>query len=212
MSELRRARDRHFNKRDYSETLKYSILLLKYLVKHNQKVTFDDWFKKGLCHFFMNQHEKAIECYTCVLEIDHTNFQAMINKATSLLNVNMINEALKLFNEAFKINPNIGPAWYNIGTHFLEQASEVSKSRTQWGFDIAFDRAINAFRRAIKIVPNYAKNLIYNPLVDGFTKIELLLKDTKSVQDLTIEQILTHMVKERESQIIKYNDCRKNNT
>jgi tetratricopeptide (TPR) repeat protein len=117
----------------------------------------------------MNQHEKAIECYTCVLEIDHTNFQAMINKATSILNVNMINEALKLFNEAFKINPNIGPVWYNIGTHFLEQASEVSKSRTQWGFDIAFDRAIN-------------------------------------------EQILTHMVKERESQIIKYNDCRKKNT
>jgi tetratricopeptide (TPR) repeat protein len=199
VNELRRKRDRHLRKEDYSEALKYSILLLKYLVKKKQKITFDDWFRKGLCHFFLNQHEKAIECYTYALEIDRINFQAMVNKATSLLSVNRINDAFKLFREAFKINPNVGPAWYNIGNHFLEQASEISKSRTTWGesFDIIFDKAINAFRRAVKIVPNYAKNWVHNPFEDGFTKLELLLKDTKSVQDLTIEQILTQTVKEK---------------
>lgn len=125
MSELRRKRDRHLRKKDYLEALKYSILLLKYLVKKKQKVTFDDWFRKGLCHFFLNQHEKAIECYACALEIDHTNFQAIVNKATSLLSVNRINDAFKLFKEAFKINPNIGSAWYKRAHLFASNSDDV---------------------------------------------------------------------------------------
>ena len=176
--EIREARDRHLEAQEYQDALNYSELLLS---EHKFEIDFDDWFKKGLCHFNLDQDEQAVESYTNALTIEPYNFQAMTNKAISLLRLDNEKEAFVLLKKALGINPHIAPAWFNIGFYHIANYGEKAG---------AYEKAVNAFRRAVRDYPEFADAKIYLPFHESYGTIGYLLRFAHSVQECKDDQIL----------------------
>jgi tetratricopeptide (TPR) repeat protein len=177
-NQLRKARNQHIEVAEYEKALYFCNLLNK---SCNKELIFEDWFKKGLCHFKLDQNEQAVECYENALKIDDTDFQAMTNKAISLLRIGKANEAFQLFRKALSINPNIGPAWFNVGLYHIHNIEE---------FQEAFEKAINAFRRAVRLIPTLSDAEVYFSFEDINITIDNLLKSSESVIELDDNNIL----------------------
>ena len=183
--------------RKYEEALKYAESLQR---KYFSDLNFDDWFAKGICHFYLDQHKEATEAYGHALEHEPDNFPAMSNRGISFLRIGKIEEAFKLFLKAFDLNPNIGPAWWTIGQFFLYQTRITKDLYTLLqtpgviqkveGFNYGFlTKAVNAFRHAIKIMPTYEDDNVY--LIDETeVPIKELLSFCKDVSDMSINEIL----------------------
>jgi tetratricopeptide (TPR) repeat protein len=176
LSQFRENRDKNIDISNYQEALNFCNLLIAHF-KNN--LTFDDWFKKGLCHFKLNQNEDAINNYNKALKLDATNCQILVNKAICLLRIDAKDEAFQIFRSVLSSNPNIGPAWFNIGYYYMEHSDHVKG---------AYEKGVSAFRRAVKLIPEIANAKVFIPMLDAYGTVGYLLNF--ATYDLDDEQIL----------------------
>jgi tetratricopeptide (TPR) repeat protein len=157
--------------------------LCESLVKHlGAKVTFDDWFAKGVCHFKLDQNAEAVESFNMALSLDDQNFQAIANKGISLLRLDRANEAFYVFREALSKCPRIGPVWFNIGFYHIAISNEVIG---------AYEKGVNAFRRAVKAHPSFTEARVYISQLEAYGTVGYLLKFAEGVPDMEDVQVLT---------------------
>jgi tetratricopeptide (TPR) repeat protein len=70
---------------------------------------------KGNEYYYKKDHEKALECYNKVLEIDPNLANAWGNKGIALGELERYNEAIECYNKVLEIDPKDDRAWYNKG-------------------------------------------------------------------------------------------------
>jgi hypothetical protein len=88
-----------------------------------------------------------------------------------------------LFRNALAIKPNIGPAWFGLGKYFLGRSERFSR-------DKSYEKAVNSFRNAVKAHPEYSNEFVYAPSEEGFARVSYVLLIAKSVEKMTVDQIL----------------------
>jgi tetratricopeptide (TPR) repeat protein len=177
ISRYRKTRDKNIDSKDYKQALNYCKLLMTHC---SNKLTFDDWFKAGLCNFRLDDNYEAIHCYSNALDIDPTNSHALAYKALCLLRLDPINEAFQLLRSALSINPNIGSAWFSIGNYYMERRDQVEGS---------YEKGINAFRRAVKLIPETINAKVFIPALEEYGSVGYLLDFTDNIPDLNDQEI-----------------------
>ncbi len=182
----------HIEENKYNTAMAYIDVLLN----TSNDFVFEDWFKKGYCHFMIDQHEKAIESYKFANNMEPDNFQTLSNIAISLLSIEKASDAFDYFQKALSINPYIAPAWLHIGDYYLARSEES---------DLSYEKAINALKRAIQIAPHLAERKIYCPRNDNITSIQKMIDVSGYINDMSDEEILAL------SWLDKANEFNKNN-
>ena len=177
--QVRSAIEKHLQEGEFRKALP----LCESLVKHlGAKATSDDWFDKGLCHFKLDQNAEAVESYSGAIALDDQNFQAMANKGICLLRLDRYDEAFDVFREALSKCPHIAPAWFNIGFYHMAVSEEVVA---------AYDKGVNAFRRAVKAQPRFAEARVYIPQMEAYGTVGYLLKFADGVPEMEDVLVLT---------------------
>ncbi len=179
IEDKRNSIDKLLAERDFASCLN---LCNELFLEKQFEPTFSDWFNKGLCHFHNQQHEEAVKCYSEASAIDPENFQAITNRAISLMHLNRYEEAFKYYREALTICPNIGPAWLNVGFYHMDQ-SGVKEG--------ALGKAVNAFRKAVEIVPDFASHKVYFHGEDVIAAISYILDRMSEVEEMKFDDILS---------------------
>lgn len=176
---LRKTIDEKIDSEDFEEAISLSEILIN---DHPTQISYNDWFEKGFCHFHLDQHEDAVDCYSRALEFEPSDFRTLSNIAISLLRLERDEESFQFFLKALKINPDIGPAWLNIGYHLLGNSAY---------YEDGYLKAVNAFRRAVKLVPDYNNGRIFDPQAQKDVRIGEVLESSKSLKNLELETILS---------------------
>jgi hypothetical protein len=177
-SKFRKNRDKHIDSSNYQEALKFCNLLIAH---YGNNLTFDDWFKAGVCNFKLDNSDEAVHCYNNALTIDPTICQALANKAICLLRLDAINEAFQLLRSALSISSNIGSAWFSIGNYYMERRDQVKGS---------YEKGINAFRRAVKLIPEATNAKVFIPPLEEYGSVGHLLDFADNIPDLNDQEIL----------------------
>ena len=175
---VRRLIKEYIDAEKYNAALAYS----DSLINMTPELSFDDWFKRGYCHFMLNQHEEAISSYQNASAMEPYNFQALSNIAISMLLIGRANEGFEYFQKALSINPNIAPAWLHVGYYYITLSNEN---------DLAYEKAVNAFRRAIQLVPQFAEYKVQATGNDNDVTIKYIVDISSEVKDISDEQILS---------------------
>jgi len=162
----------------FDQAIPLSVNLIEQL---GSKATFEDWFANGVCHFKLDQNTEAVESYNKALALDSKNFQAMANKGISLLRLDRVDEAFRSFREAFSMCPDIGPAWLNIAFYHMANSDKIA---------LAYEKAVNAFRRAVKVCPPFGEARVYMPQLEAYGTVGYLLNFAESVPDIEDEKVL----------------------
>jgi len=194
LEDLREKRNQLFEEEEYGQALACSKTILD---KYGKEADFQDWLSRGVIQFHLEQYRDAIDSYNRALKMTPNSFQAMSNKAICLLRmsnkaicllrIKRTNEAFELFRKALRTNPDIGPAWFNLGQYFLE------KIEKRYNLDL-YCRAVNCFRNAVRIVPAYAKDLVYLNIPNeepSPVRVEYILELGRTVEKMTADKILT---------------------
>ncbi len=179
VDDLRRLIDEYFDKEDYERTLEYCDSLSK---EHASERTTEDIFKQALCHYKLDDNNSAITCFDSVLEREPDNILALTNKGICLYALKRVAEAFAIFNGVLKTNPNVFPAWYYIGYHYLPKYTESGNTH-----DLAI--LINAFRRVVEMAPDFGAFPIYDPVkkIDYRLDTFILLHD--EIKCLSIDEM-----------------------
>lgn len=181
IDDLRRLIDEHFDKEDFKRSLEYCDLLAS---EYPSEQTTEDIFKKGLCHYRLDDIASALSCFDRALEREPENILALTNKGICLYGLERIPEAFALFNRIIKINPEVFPPWYYIGFYYLKK---YSTSRDP--HDLAI--AVNACRRLLDMVPDYGEFPVYDPVRQRELRLDFFLYLHNDVEDLTVEEMTT---------------------
>jgi len=181
IEELRRQVDDYFDREEFLNALKCSIELMS---RHTDEVTFDDIFKKGLCHFKLEEDAEAIGCFNKALEREPDNVMALTNKGICLFNLNRMSEAFAIFNRAIKINPNVFPPWHYMGLHYL-------KTYLMTGDLVAMIKMVNCYRQVVGMAPDFGGFTIHDPINEADYSIDRFLELHKNVQDIPVDMLTT---------------------
>lgn len=114
-------------------------------------------FYLGVFWTDQNDHSSALDCYEEVVELDPTDFTALMNKGSALGDLRKYDKAIEAFDAALEIDSNNADAFYNKGTA-LHNLGEHRK-------------AVKAYDAALQRSPGHAKAL--------YNKIVALLKQQK---------------------------------
>lgn len=177
--ELRRRIDELFDKEDYLTALEHSVSLFS---DYKQQATFDDIFKKGLCHFKLEEDAEAVGCFNRALEIEPENVMALTNKGICLFNLGKIQDAFQVFNRAIKLNPNVFPPWYYMGFHYLKQFMKT-------GDQVAMEKMINCYRQVVTMAPDFGSFTLHDPVKDVDYSIDLFLTLHDDVKEMPVDTL-----------------------
>lgn len=179
IDDLRQLIDDHFEREEFDKSLQYCNILLQ---EHSADVTFDDIFKEGLCHYKLDDNSKAIECFDRALAIKPDSILALTNKGICLYCLDRISEAFTIFNQVLKANPNVFPAWYYIGLHYLNKFSQTGDAKAKAVM-------ITAYRQVVRMAPDFGAFPIYDPHKKIDYKLDLFLLMHDDMPDLSIDDI-----------------------
>jgi tetratricopeptide (TPR) repeat protein len=180
ISDLRILIDMHFEKEEYNDALESCVALV---TDHPQEVTLEDLFKKGLCHFKLDEDAEAIGCFNKALELEPENVMLLSNKATCLYNLGKTAEAFKIFGQALKLNPNAFPPWYYIGMHYLKSYTDTSDTK-------ALEKLVTCYRQVVSLSPDFGAFPIHDPLKDQDYRIDTFLLLHGDVKDLPVDELV----------------------
>jgi tetratricopeptide (TPR) repeat protein len=181
IDDLRREIDGHFEKEEYLEALESCIALLD---EHRPHVTFDDVFKKGLCHFKLEEDAEAIGCFNKALELQPGNVMALTNKGICLFNLGKVREAFQIFNLAIKLNPNVFPPWHYMGFYYLALFMKT-------GDQSVMQKTVNCYRRVVSMAPDFGGFTMHDPIKDMDYSIDLFLTLHDDVPELPVDTLTT---------------------
>lgn len=98
-----------------------------------------------LTDIFIDQNEKAAECFKRIIELDPKNYRAYYNLGISYSNLDKNEDALKACNEALRLKPDYKHCLYNIGLIY-EQKQD-------------FATALKYHEKALEIDPNFTYSI-----------------------------------------------------
>lgn len=113
----------------------------------------------GLCYFYQNHNQQAVESYTKAIELEatspHPSAWPHLNLAIALQFLNRLNEAEAQLRDALRLDPELAQAQYQLGT-VLEAQNKL-------------DTAVAALKEASRLdaayaEPHYALARIYRKL------------------------------------------------
>jgi tetratricopeptide (TPR) repeat protein len=110
----------------------------------------DGWLMLGNLYDRLD-NPLATRFFENALRVDSTNMEAWLGKATHLHRRGDLDEALEVYKEIIRKNPQFADAYYNIGLVYLEQE--------------ALDKAYQNFNIATEIAPTYAQAYYYKGLI-----------------------------------------------
>ncbi|MDD5397573.1 MAG: tetratricopeptide repeat protein [Dehalococcoidia bacterium] len=180
IEELRQRVDECFDREEFLSALECSVELIS---QHAKEVSFDDIFKKGLCHFKLEEDAEAIGCFNRALEKDPDNVMALTNKGICLFNLEKTAEAFHVFNRAIKINPNVFPPWHYMGMYHLRNYIEK-------GDLSSLEKMVNCYRQVVCMAPDFGEFIIHDPVNKADYPILKFLLLHQDVQELPVD-ILT---------------------
>jgi tetratricopeptide (TPR) repeat protein len=180
IADLRHLIDLHFDKEEYDDALESCVELV---TGHPQEVTFEDLFKKGLCHFKLDEDAEAIGCFNKALEIEPENVMLLSNKGACLYNLGKTEEAFKIFGQTLRLNPNVFPAWYYIGMHYL-------KAYTETGDIKAMEKLVTCYRQVVSMAPDFGAFPMHDPKKDEDYRIDTFLLLHSDVTDLPVDELI----------------------
>ena len=154
--DLRYLRDKYFEEESYADAMEKSIDLANECAA---ELTFDDVFKKGLCHIKLDENEGAVDTFTKALEMEPGNALALTNKGLGLYNLGRVPEAFAAFAQALKLKPDNYPAWHYLALHFLKKYYDTRGAAEK-------EKLVNALRHILAIDPEMEALPVYDP-VDG---------------------------------------------
>jgi len=179
IEDLRHLIDMHFDKEEYNDALESCVALA---AEHAGKMTFDDMFKKGLCHLKLDEDAEAIGCFNKALDMQPDNIMALTNKGTCLYNMGRIEDAFKIFNQTIKQNPNVFPPWYYIGMYHLKIYSETGDKK-------AMEKLVNAYRRVIFMAPDIGGFPMHDPVKDIDYRLETFVAVHDDIRDMPVDEL-----------------------
>lgn len=145
------------------------------------------WFAKGLCHHQDLDFEEAVEAYTECININSKHTWALTNRAICLIELNEPGYAFEDFQTALKIDQNIAPAWYNIGTYYTDRfwASEPeTPARKNAG-----EKSISAFRKMVQVDEKFGEMYLSIPLL-GLVSINEYIEMNKDEPERSFDEIM----------------------
>ena len=146
---------------------------------------------------YVQQYEKALECFKKILKLDSENYKIYYNQGISYFNLEKMDKAIDSYNKALEIKPNDKYSLYNLGYTFEKMG--------------ALKNALKYYKRALNIDPEFiyaihAKHDIKKQLdfikysqpkkKINFNKLKSLLKVSKSIKIQMLQDVLD----------IEYND------
>jgi tetratricopeptide (TPR) repeat protein len=179
IDDLRRLIDEYFEKEDFERSLEYCDSIAK---EHADKQTAEDIFKKGLCHYKLDDNQSALACFDSALEIEPDNILALTNKGICLYALERIPEAFALFNRVLKLNPNVFPAWYYVGMYYLRRYSKSADPR-----ELA--KLVNSFRQVVSMVPDYGGFPFHDPVKKVEYRLDMFLMLHDDIKDMSIDEL-----------------------
>jgi tetratricopeptide (TPR) repeat protein len=179
IDDLRHLIDMHFDKEEYKDAMDSCVALA---TEHAQEMSFDDIFKKGLCHLKLEEDAEAVGCFNKALEKEPDNLMALTNKGTCLYNMGKIAEAFEIFRDVLKINPNVFPPWYYIGMRYLKIYTETGDLK-------AMEKMVNAYRKVLEQASDIGGFPIHDPVKDMDYRLETFVMVHGDVRELTIDEL-----------------------
>jgi tetratricopeptide (TPR) repeat protein len=179
IDDLRQLIDEYFQKEEFDRSLEYCDTLVK---DHAAELNTDDIFKKGLCHYRLDDNESAIDCFDSALEKEPDNILALTNKGICLYSLNRIPDAFSIFNKVLKLNPNVFPAWYYIGMYYLPKYAESGDPR-----ELAI--VVNAYRQVVRMAPDFGGFPVYDPVKKMEYGLDMFLLLHDDIKELPIDEV-----------------------
>ena len=179
IDDLRRLIDEYFEKEDFERSLEYCDSLFN---DHAAELTTDDIFKKGLCHYKLDDNKSAISCFDRALEADPDNLLALTNKGICLYTQNRIPDAFQVFNKVLKLNPGAFPAWYYIGMYYLPKYAESGDPR-----ELAI--VINAYRQVLRMAPDFGSFPVYDHGKKMEYRLNMFVLLHEDIKELSIDEV-----------------------
>jgi tetratricopeptide (TPR) repeat protein len=179
ITDLRHLIDMHFDKEEYRDAMDSCIALA---ADFAPEMSFDDIFKKGLCHLKLDEDAEAVGCFNKALEKEPDNVMAMCNKGICLYNMGKIEDAFKVFRRAIELNPNAFPPWYYIGMYNLRKYSDTGDLK-------AMQKMVNAYRRVLEMASDIGSFPIHDPVRDMDYRLETFVAVHSDVEDLPVEEL-----------------------
>jgi tetratricopeptide (TPR) repeat protein len=181
IKDLRQLIDIHLDKEEYKDAMDICVTLA---TEHAGEMSFDDIFKKGLCHLKLDEDAEAVGCFNKALEKEPDNLLALTNKGTCLYNMGRVEDAFKVFRQAIALNPNVFPPWYYIGMYYL-------KIYTQTGDQKAMEKMVNAYRRVIEMASDIGSFSIHDPVKNIDYQLETFVMVHGDVKEMPVEELTT---------------------
>jgi tetratricopeptide (TPR) repeat protein len=91
---------------------------------------------------YVAEHDKAIEIFKRIIEIDPMNYRGFYNLGISYFNLGLYEEALKSYNEAIRIKSDYEYCYYNIGLLYEAQNN--------------LREALSYYNKALELEPKFA--------------------------------------------------------
>jgi tetratricopeptide (TPR) repeat protein len=179
IEDLRHLIDLHFDKEEFSDALESCVAMA---AEHAPEMTFDDIFKKGLCHLKLDEDAEAVGCFNKALEKEPGNVMALANKGACLFNMGRIEDAFKVFNQAIKLNANVFPPWYYIGLYYTRIFSETGDLK-------AMEKLVNAFRQVVTMASDIGGFPIHDPIKGIDYRIETFLLVHSDIGEMSIDEL-----------------------
>ncbi len=112
---------------------------------------------------------EAVDKYNQVLKLEPTNAEAIVKKSYIYERVNNIDAAIEGYEQAFKIDPNFGPAYRRMAEAQMSAKKDYAKSATYWTKYLELNNDPQARYR-------YATSLFvgkqYAPALEELNKVE----------------------------------------
>jgi protein O-GlcNAc transferase len=110
-------------------------------LKHYRKNDLLVLYNLGLIHSAIGNHQKAIENYDDILAINPADVETLINKGSSLIDLQSYELAMSTLQSAINIRSDIPEAWSNLGIAFNSLH--------------LFQDSLNAYDKAISLRPSF---------------------------------------------------------
>jgi tetratricopeptide (TPR) repeat protein len=107
--------------------------------------TADEWYRLGLAAYRAGSYERAVTCFSQVIELNPRFASAYNDRGSALLMLQRYDLAISDFNRALLIKPELAAAYHNRGLAYTQK-------KMHW-------QAISDYSRAIELKPNYAEAL-----------------------------------------------------
>jgi len=179
IADLRHLIDMHFDKEEYTDAMESCVALA---TEHASEMTFEDIFKKGLCHLKLEEDAEAVGCFNKALEREPENLLALANKGICLFNMGKIGDSFAVFRRAVDLNPNVFPPWYYIGMHYL-------RLYTRTGDPGAREKMVNAYRKVLELAPDIGNFPIHDPIKNADYLLETFIAVNGDAREMTIEEL-----------------------